>query len=700
MNQTGTKTALTYLVAAAAALICSGCGGGSGPAGGGGGGGGGGTDARSVLIASIEAKCETFDGSDMDQENQQMLAFLKTKPDFVETGAGSDGAWGKFADGTYLVVGNNLDAASATKLARTRAIASGHTRAGGIPNKLNVILGTSLGDWYDDFLEPFVPKLFDTQNYGRVRPDSSVDGLKNLFNISVLHLFGHGFLCDIRKPLPRVFAAWTSTVRSKANDELYKADLVDGSLITITSLAFHSDPNISVKKKWETHYAITSKFVNKYWSGKFDSDSLVFINTCNSANDDALEFESACLNAGASYYLGWSDRMRLGEAISTASYLFDRLLGTNTDAMGPNAKETPPQRAFDLMAVLQEMGTRMRNGIPYPFDTTQPDPEKRGDPPVKAKLKFLTTNGNFQQLAPSIEFIGVDEQRDELTITGFFGTTSKDASVSIGVPGAQTNLPIKSFDVNNIVCSLPRSGAGASGGVMVSLNKSAQHSNVVWLTEYNGTAKATRIGEGTLKMEMNFVLHFRTSWQFSRLEPHGDPLSSGAHDFQHSLTSNGTYTFSGKHDSADGRLTEMWSGSGALPAAVVQASGGDPQQSAFGFVGGFNDDHRWRFDPSAIAYKGNHLRTIGRDANGNVTSDTTVDTSGLWISLGDLNGGMWTSTVGPDYNVIAGSATHSTGAFTYDTLEWSAMAAISPPDPKAARSVRVKSRKVMKALLR
>ena len=65
---------------------CGGSGGGGGPA-------IGPPDSRGVLLAAIETKLETFTGANMESENQQMLAFLQSKPEFVQTGLTSDGAW-------------------------------------------------------------------------------------------------------------------------------------------------------------------------------------------------------------------------------------------------------------------------------------------------------------------------------------------------------------------------------------------------------------------------------------------------------------------------------------------------------------------------------------------------------------------------------------------------------------------------------
>ena len=188
-----------------------------------------------------------------------------------------------------------------------------------------------------------------------------------------------------------------------------------------TAYTSDSNPAIGVTKHAEAHYAITSKFVTKYWTGKLNPDSLVFINACSSASLDAVEFETACLRAGASHFVGWSDRMRLGEALDSAGFLFDRMIGANSTELGKPFIEQPEQRAFGIIEVLGEMATRQRPTVALPLDTSVAPPLKMGDPTVQAKLQNLTSlNGKLELLAPSIHDLSVREQTNELFINGDF----------------------------------------------------------------------------------------------------------------------------------------------------------------------------------------------------------------------------------------------------------------------------------------
>ena len=87
-------SSISFLLFAVAILSCAGCGGGG--SGSPSGGGSGPRDSRAVLFDTIAAKFASFDGANPEQENQQMLAFLKTRTEFEETGLSeAGGVWGR-----------------------------------------------------------------------------------------------------------------------------------------------------------------------------------------------------------------------------------------------------------------------------------------------------------------------------------------------------------------------------------------------------------------------------------------------------------------------------------------------------------------------------------------------------------------------------------------------------------------------------
>src|ERR1043165_2091419 len=143
-----TRPRLNLILLSLALVIAAGCGGGSHgvtgtPA-----------DSRDVLFSAIAAKFDAFDGTNPANENQQMLAYLKTRPEFVESGlSDAGGVWGRFADGSTMAIANNLDrnqppVPALKKSARRQSL---RTRDAGFPTSETVLIGTGFGLFYEQF---------------------------------------------------------------------------------------------------------------------------------------------------------------------------------------------------------------------------------------------------------------------------------------------------------------------------------------------------------------------------------------------------------------------------------------------------------------------------------------------------------------------------------------------------------------------
>ena len=82
-------------------------------------------------------------------------------------------------------------------------------------------------------------------------------------------------------------------------------------------------------------------------------------------------------------------------------------------------------------------------------------------------------------LAPSIEYITVDDYYGKMSIHGLFGDNSMaDGKVTVG--GQEVNVPI--WGPYLLICDLPATGAGSSGNVIVNVN--GHESNIVPLSEW------------------------------------------------------------------------------------------------------------------------------------------------------------------------------------------------------------------------
>jgi hypothetical protein len=680
------QSMVSFLAFVGAAVLSGGCGGG-----GGGNGGGGQADGRAALYSAIDAQLLTLTGTDKDAQNDQMLAFFKTRPELVESGIDESGVvWGNLADDTTIAVINNLNVSFPSSLTRSpaRKASRRRSREGGIPDTARVIIGSTVGNMYDGWTDG-IRTMFGDQTYEFAAPKSTVDELKNMSDISLLYFLGHGGTVSRPRGAGKSYCVWTETIRTAALDAAYAADLRDGSLVLMWAPVFvGTELNPVNTPVYEQRYGITSKFVEKYWVGKFNKDSLIFMNTCNSSSDDAIPFKFACLNAGASLYLGWTHKMILGDGMMTAAYLFDRLLGANnedpfsskTDLTIP--METPPQRAWNYADILLEMALHQRPDAAYAFDATVST--EKGGGKIASQLELLPRNDNFGQFAPSISFISLLEQTDELEINGVFGP--KPGVVHLGA----SDLTVKTWTPELITCALPRS---ASGNLSVQINEGRQKSNTVQITSWKGPMTLTDTRQGTLKMVLNLNLHFRSCVNSSRSEPHGEPFESDG-GYRHGLDSTGTYAFSGKYvtpDNGNGHWEETWSGAGTL-VPVINADNNAGTTSHFAFFGGFLPDRHWRFDISARPFQGKHVHKVFFDKFGTVTQVVDTDEDHQWNSASNFNS-PYLQIVPESYDIQPGSWTKVVSPEFVMTMEWGAFAVEASPDPKAARSARLRARR-------
>jgi YD repeat-containing protein len=300
---------------------------------------------------------------------------------------------------------------------------------------------------------------------------------------------------------------------------------------------------------------------------------------------------------------------------------------------------------------------------------------------LTAKLLFFPGSGNFQQLAPTIDAMSVDEQKDELTLVGFFGSVKGDVYMN------DAPLTIKDWTIGRITCDLPRSGAGSSGDVNVRAGTPRQLSNTVQLTEWNGTITCTLDGKGSLKQEWVFAVRFRADVHDSRLQPHADPIPrlSG---FTHNLTTNGSHTCSGIYAAPDGSYRETWSGSGSVPTFIRPPVGTPPGPvTGVALSGSFDPDRKWSLQIDATVLNGNQVRRVTYDSQGNVTSDTTTDEHAVWISVGDMIGSPYLATASTGFSIPGGAVRNQINADESMEITWSTMPAKNPPTANAARKV-------------
>jgi hypothetical protein len=307
----------------------------------------------------------------------------------------------------------------------------------------------------------------------------------------------------------------------------------------------------------DTHYAITASFIPEYMT--FSPGSFVMMNGCDSAAASATGFMSAFSSAGAANYLGWAGTSG-DDGADPIRYVFDRLLGEVPGGGNRTiAQESPPQRAFDIGPVLQTMTDQ---GI-IPLHVVDSSGRVVED-------GTLTAEGSGNAiLAPSIAFVSTTDYSKLLGIAGIFDPTQKaNAAVTVGGQAC----PIVDWSAETVTCTLPESGPGSEGDVVVSVN--GIQSNAVSLTSWRGTFKFQITGESDLQSTLLLDLHWRADIHNWRTAPHVQPhhydlLEDLAQDSTANWTASGSETYTPPSGPPE---TLSISGGGSIPQFVLGSS--------------------------------------------------------------------------------------------------------------------------------
>ncbi len=320
---------------------------------------------------------------------------------------------------------------------------------------------SSLGYSFGDASEWIDRALRKSKYVSAVLP-ATVENLAAVQNVGVFYFATHGGYGCLGKsndcltlytPSPKtpgppahdlIYALWTSTPTSAAQDAAYTQELTDKLLAYMLA-----DPGDSKPIEW--HYAITGKFVSTRMT--FSENSLVYIDACSSQG-----IAESFRTAHASWFIGWTLPTRIGDR---PFYFFDRLLGLGHDVSDNVKRAVPPNRPFDVVSVMDAMD---RLGL-----INEPGPDGM------STLNLFRFGGSGLILMPSIERLVVDEQAKELEILGSFG--GEQGSVTID----KVEVAVKEWASDKILVNLPSPpGPGSSGDVVVKVRK--HESNAVPLT--------------------------------------------------------------------------------------------------------------------------------------------------------------------------------------------------------------------------
>ncbi len=622
--------------------------------------------ARLAAIAAVEEQCRQLGSQGLAGAAflQAVAAFMATRPEYKAAGVDLESlsAWGRFQDGQLHVVAANREPAPRTAAAVRRNIPA---KSADVPQATKARLLHSFGPNFEgqtpvNDMRGYLQGKGWTVRAG-AEGDAHVGTLKGTVGDGFFYINTHGGrgeVDDPSEPDGKMYSIQSSTLVDDDYQKVFAADLAALRLVHFTA---HNGEQIRilgvpVMGDWDTRYGITYRFVDAYMS--FASGSVVLVNACYSSRN--ASFVNAFLRKGAGVYLGWSEKLSSGTAYESAPYFVDRMLGANRHAM----KETPPQRPFAYDLVLQDMA---KKGL---------DTDKATGGKLQATVKSSLAHPPI--FAPSIRYVQVDEYAQTLRLIGEFGTGTPKVTVG------GTELALKPSAPDEIVATLPLTGAGSSGDVVVELR--GVKSNARQLSEWTIPLKYSWVDAYDIpghKFQGNGSLRLRADIGGYRLLPGEAPkyLERGGAPTRDSalpLTASGSYT--------DGDCTMTLSGTGnyVSPAAlggvpgVVLASAfgfdGDTRKGSLGLAFGFLESpHTMTFSgPGCPGGSYPIAPTFGLlDGATDLPADQTDNPPTLQLPA------IW-FTLTPSFGLPATNATYSDFGGTL-TVSWPAVPAQTPP---------------------
>lgn len=535
-------------------LACGGGGSGLGTTGG----GGGGTEIpvakRTAAINKVETKVENLYGSVLtsEQRNVQIAAYMRTLPEFADAQPTIDETvWGRFTDGRFLVVVTNRlpDRFSDRPAGAPPYIRKESMAPDKVTTSTKARLFHSFGTGFNQQQHP-IQKMGEwlTKAGFTLSPtqegDARLATLRGVSGDGFFYFNTHGGSFEFSST-EKVYCVGSSTLRNDGNEALpeIKSDLDSKKVVYMT--AANGEFTTVLGKdipRFDTRYAITSKFVDAYWS--FGANAVVFMNSCWSGYDKvangAQGFYFACLKKGAGAYLGWTDKVATPTSENAPQFFVDRLTAANV-----YDKENPDQRPFFITEIVKDMHDQ--GVVPGP-----------GRADLVVRLKAAGSNVG---LRPTIHYLAMSEVQDELNILGKFG--DQEGAVSIdGVGAAVTDW------TNEVVTvTIPKSGQGSSGDVIVKVH--GKESNKRRLSKWTSNFSLEEKGAGTLKMTITAKLIFRADFAKRRTKPGETIKLTDPIPFWASPESTCSFTASGEHRDGNNKLLEKWSGSGVQTLSLV-----------------------------------------------------------------------------------------------------------------------------------
>lgn len=534
-------------------------------------------EARTAVFIQVDSAYDAMYGGPPDSIATELAAFLNTLPEIDSAGVSdSVSVWAWFIDGRMLVIPNNFPSA-----ADTGAVAEDWTAPREVDDiPAGFVVPPRRFPDSDPLLRPMpepasfgpddmelpssiqarlissvkapcfkqniahLQQMLDDHGYVTTIGAGSVASLFDVDGDGFFYSYGHGGT-GTDKLGNKYMALWTTTPLSTLAESAYASLLRRHELVYMEAEDYDPDSGYC---RMQIHYGYTPKFVAQFMY--FAPNSIVIVNSCESDSVESLR--QAFFTAGASVYCGWSKWVLGPQARKAGEFMIDRLLGANASVLTP--VESPPQRAFDVDRVLQDMQNR---GI----DT---------EPSNGSKFRVRRLQNHFGLLAPSIQFMYPIESTDSFYVIGMFG--SDPGSRGRLIVGG-TELPILEWTPTMITAFIPNAGLGSAGPVWVEVDgltgpssSVKRKSNVVNLTEWRGQFTLTHHDAGSLLATIVVNAHLRADIHRFRYVPHETPqpyaiIFSAAEDSYGTVNTSGFYSYTEPGSSPPNTDTWTWTGS-------------------------------------------------------------------------------------------------------------------------------------------
>jgi hypothetical protein len=624
--------------------------------------------ARMAAVSAVEDHMDSLLSLPTATFNQRVLSFIQGRPEFEASGIDPSGnnVWARFTDGVmYMVAGSfgALDDSLPGEVLPPDTMPIAPPLTPEQRDALRAMRGsTAKPAAFDDL--PFSGRYRVIQTVGsafqsagtttsRLRSwlsangyvnagsGASVEELRSIGDEGVIFYVGHGG-AGVQPNGNLDYGIWSSNLANIGNVSAYASDLRNGRLCLLSA---PKDTNAAGVAFAETHYGITSRFISYYW-WDLPPNAMVVITAC--ASDSVGAFRSAIQAKGGPAYFGWTQTLDCKGGCYAAEFLIDRLLGANKAF----PRENPEQRPFDVSKVFADLQSR----------NFHVQPGGDGVNTFSTTMRYHPGSSNFGLLAPSIQFMDLYAVTDTLTINGIFGEDPGDNG-EVTVNGTQ--LTISSWTPTVIKCHLPVRGPGSSGPVIVQKKapngSDFRKSNVVNISEWEGTFTQTREEEGTLKLTAAYDFRIRADIHSHRDEPGETPFKPIT-PFYQEQDATATWEVGGVADwdqpNSDMHYHHVWAGGGDLPLFDSTNPFG---VNFFHYTGSVDADQmRITLANGALIVNGWTItETVSWPEGSDVSSwpgawATTMDTE-----LYDETGMYWYYTISMDndYNIPASSRT-------------------------------------------